>query len=396
MQTIDVARGTSHDELLAGARALVPVIAARANQAEADRRLPAATIEELVALGVPGALVPRVFGGAQLGLRTWMEVAAELGRGCASTAWCASLAMHYGLVLGLFPEPAQEAVWRDGPDVLVAAALFQSDGAITRTDAGFAVTGSFPNASGVDHASWVLVGGPVVGPDRKPGPPDYQLFLLPPGSYTVRDTWFATGMRATGSNTIVAADVVVPPEHTLSLRDKVHGTTPGGALHGGMYQLPWSSYTGITFVPPMLGAARGALEEFTSRIAGRRTLGGGAVAEQHHVIAGVAEVHAALDAAELLLARAVTDASGPDRPPASLQRRATRDWCYSARLVTGALDRLLRLCGTSVHRDGSPIQRAWRDVHTAASHVSLDFDTTAVGFGRELLGLPAAGGNPFA
>ena len=51
-----------------------------------------------------------------------------------------------------------------------------------------------------------MVGGLLHGA----GPPDWLLLMVPPGEYSVRDTWHTTGMRGTGSNTIVTDNVFVP------------------------------------------------------------------------------------------------------------------------------------------------------------------------------------------
>ena len=373
------------EELVGRAAKLAPGFAERAARTEIDRRIPAESVADLAAAELPAALVPRRFGGHQLDLTTWLDATVEIGRGCAATAWCASLAMHYGLLVGMFPEPAQRVVWAGGPGTLLAAALFQREGAVTAEPDGYRVRGEFPYASGVGHAEWVIVGAAVRAGD---GPPDMRLLLIPPGRFGYRDDWHTVGMRGTGSNTIVVDDVFVPTAHTLAFRAKVRGTTPGGDLHGGMYRLPWSSYSGLTFLAPLLGAARGALDAFTTQAVARRT------ADRHHIQVGVAEADAELDAAELLMRRVIADGAGDERPDERAQRRAARDWCYSGRLITDAVERLYRLAGTSAQVESNPIQRAWRDVHAGASHISLDLNTAGVNHARLLLGLPVAPG-PF-
>jgi hypothetical protein len=39
----------------------------------------------------------------------------------------------------------------------------------------------------------------------------------------------------------------------------------------------------------------------------------------------------------------------------------------------------------------SPIQRIWRDAHAAASHISLNWDSTGTMYGQHLLGLEPKG-----
>src|SRR5690606_181935 len=128
------------------------------------------------------------------------------GKGCASTAWCATLLPHSCHMVGYFPEAAQEAVWAEGPDPCIAASLPPA-AKVQKVDGGYRLSGSHPFASGVDHASWVIVSG-LVHSDG--GPPINPQFLIRPGDYTVRDTWFAAGISGMGSRTIVIDDVFVP------------------------------------------------------------------------------------------------------------------------------------------------------------------------------------------
>ena len=73
--------GTSATELVERARALVPAL--RSRQAETDRlsKAPDTTVAELEAAGLFSMTVPRVYGGQQASMSTWMEANAEIGRG---------------------------------------------------------------------------------------------------------------------------------------------------------------------------------------------------------------------------------------------------------------------------------------------------------------------------
>ncbi len=84
-----------------------------------------------------------------------------------------------------------------------------------------------------------------------------RFFLIGPNDFKIKDTWFTSAMRATGSNTAVCDDVYVPEDHTLlALSDVREGKTPGGRLHEHpIYRAPWVSYAPLTFTAPMLGAA---------------------------------------------------------------------------------------------------------------------------------------------
>src|SRR5579862_9125172 len=69
------------------ARALIPLVAGRAAEAAAERRLSAETIAEYHEAGILRILQPRRFGGMQGRFSLFSRIVEELSYGCASAAW---------------------------------------------------------------------------------------------------------------------------------------------------------------------------------------------------------------------------------------------------------------------------------------------------------------------
>ena len=253
------AQTMTRQAMLDHVRALAPRFAERAAAAEAARQIPDASVQDMLAAGLARFLVPPRFGGYGLDFETWFDVVLAISRFDCSHGWCASLMIHHAQLIGCYPEEAQQAVWQHGPDVAIAAS-FAPAIQVERVDGGYRVSGNNSAfASGVNHSSWVILGGLAPGD----GAPEMMLFLVPPGGYTVRDTWFVTGMCATGSNTIVTDNVFVPQTHALSLDALRTGKTPGGARNADpIFRTPFFHYAPLTFAAPMLGAAKGAYEHF--------------------------------------------------------------------------------------------------------------------------------------
>ena len=88
-----------------------PLLQERAAETDALRRLPDEVVAALKEAGLCRLMVPRRFGGYETSIRTYMEAIAELGRGCGSTAWVASLLNVCAWLAALFPERAQRDVW---------------------------------------------------------------------------------------------------------------------------------------------------------------------------------------------------------------------------------------------------------------------------------------------
>jgi len=363
---------------------LTPNFAKRAGAAEQSRRLPAESVEELLEAGIARILMPPRFGGYGLGFDTWLDVTREISKADASHGWCASLIIHHAHCIAQFPEEAQAAVWADGPDVAIAASFLPGT-TVAPTEGGYRLSGQAAFASGVGHSAWVFVNGVIQGE----GEPERTFFLIPKAEYKIKDTWFTAGMRGTGSNTIVTDNVFVPKGRTLGLSQMREGKGPGGALHENhIYRTPFISYAPLTFATPMVGAAQGAYELFREWTKTRKGVGGDSVAGRTSVQVQLARTAADLDAAELLLRRAADTAGAIPPPSPALRARSMRDYTRAAELSVSAIDALIAMSGTSGFIESSPIQRAWRDIHFASMHISVNAENTLSHFGRMELGLP--------
>ena len=109
------------------------------------------------------------------------------------------------------------------PDALIASSFIFPAGKAKRTDGGYLLSGRWPFSSGVDQSSWNMLAG-LVGETKNGGPPEARIFLLPERDYEVIDTWYAAGLRGTGSKDVACADVFVPEAWTVAaaaLRDGV-------------------------------------------------------------------------------------------------------------------------------------------------------------------------------
>lgn len=382
----------ARQKLLERVRTLAPAFAERAEAAERTRQLPAASARDMLDAGLARILMPARFGGHDLDFATWLDAVLDISKADASHGWCASLITHHAHLIAQFPEETQKAVWADGPDVAIAAS-FAPRAQATRVEGGYRVSGANSSfASGVGHSSWVMVGALLQGG----GAPEWVFFMIPPGQYQVRDTWFTAGMCGTGSNTIVTDNVLVPEGRMLSLTDLRQGKGPGAAMNASpINRAPFFFYAPLTFAAPMLGAAQGAYEHFREGTKTRRAVDGSSVAEKTSIQVGMARVAADLDAAELLLRRSTHAHEAPEAEIPQALARSIRDFARVSELSVGSIDALMAMSGTAGFATSQPIQRAWRDIHFAASHISLNTETNYAHFGRIELGLPRDPSRPF-
>jgi alkylation response protein AidB-like acyl-CoA dehydrogenase len=379
------------EKILERARALAPNFATRAAAAEEARQIPSESVKDMLDAGFARILLPARLGGYGLGFDTWFEVMRELSKADASHGWCAGLIIHHAHLIAQYPEAAQKALWSDTLDVPIAAS-FAPNTQATPVSGGYRIFGKgSPFASGVDHSTWLMLGGMTQEPK-----PEWKFFLVPAGDCEVVDTWHTAGMRGTGSKTVIADDVFVPNGLALSLADLRDGNGPGGALNAGViFHTPFFYYAPISFVTPMLGAVQGAYEHFREWTKTRKAPDGSPLSAKTSIQMQMARAAADIDAAELLLRRAVHVTDTPEAYSPDLLARSVRDFARVSEMTVSAIDTLISLSGTAGYATSHPIQRAWRDIHFMSMHISVNPEMNFTHYGRMQLGLGRDASRPY-
>ena len=365
---------------------LVSVLQERVPQAEALRCIPQETIADLCQADLFRALLPQRFGGDDRAIDLIPRVAAALGRGCGSTAWCYSIWTSSNWVVGMYPAQAQEEYWATGVNTLCTNALNPAGAtSVTAVEGGYRLSGQWDFASGCDAATWVLVMGV--------GPTGALVFLVPQADFMIHDTWFTSGMRGTGSKDIVINDAFVPAHRTLSAADMQEARAPGRQIHEtGNYRIPIFSVAGYALAAPLVGMAQGAVETFQAtmhqRISAPR---GGAMAQLTGVQVRLAEASMEVEAARLIMQHdmhvILERAQGHATATREERLRVRRNQAYVVTLCVQAVNRLFAGSGGRALLEASPLQQFHRDIHAASHHAALSWDMLAEQYGRVLLGL---------
>ncbi|OIK07605.1 hydrolase [Streptomyces monashensis] len=376
-------------DVVAGAPRVAEIAARCAEETEAARRLAPEAVEAVREAGFARHFVPAAHGGADGRFIDMTAAVTLVGQGCASAAWAASLSAYAARYGAFLPLEGQAEIWADGPNALMAGALMPA-GKAEPASGGWRLSGEWRYISGVRFADWVFACSAVpdgrVGPD---GRPEVRFFAVPRADVIVRDTWFTMGMRGTGSDTMALDDVFVPEHRTLSRFDINAGRAT--ASEARCHTVPVDALNALPLAVPVLGAARGALlvgAEQTMRRVDRR---GAPVREKPPVQIELARSAGEVDAAELLMQRAARVADGIEQArEGEAAVRGPRDLALAVGLLVSAVDRIFKAGGTTSHFEADPLQRFWRDVNTAASHVIFDFETTGAAFGAWALGAEGA------
>ena len=376
-----VARGfadVTYDEALGRARALVPALRERADRAEGAREMSKETLDDLHRAGLLRFHQPRRWGGMELDFVSLFDVPAEIGRGCASTAWnVANLGVHHWM-LALYDERAQDEVWSDNPDALIASGIAYPQGRGRRVDGGFVITGFWNFSSGVDAADWNMLAVTVRDGERVI---DHRMCLVPRSDYEIVDDWHVLGMRSTGSKSVRATDVFVPEHRALCMYLARGGDEfPGARVNPNpLYRVPLSALGSHCLSAAGVGNAQAALELTIEAIRERSTsYTAMRMRDFQAVQLRVAAAGAKVDAARLVIRTDCLDAqriAGEHRAPTVEEKlRFKRNVAYAMGLCTEAVDALHALAGANGIYDRYPIQRLFRDQHALTGHIGFSWD----------------------
>ena len=385
------ARTGTRAELVSRAEALRPGLAARARETEIQRRLPDETIRELVDAGLFHALQPARFGGSELDYSTMVELCSIIAKDCASSAWVLGNFMCHQYMMANWPRQAQEEVWNEKPDALIAGVLIFGAGKAVRTEGGYRLKGRWPFGSGTLHSSWCAFGATT--DEGNGAPPSLKMFLLPRSDYRILDTWHTIALRGTGSNDLEVDDVFVPEHRALDVDDIKGGDHPGSDVNPEpLYRVPVYAMFPYVLNGVALGIAQGVVERYQEKTRTQTARSSGqSIANLTTVQVKIAEAAASVDAAFAICYRnceevmAIAAAGGV--PTMGQKIRYRRDGAYAVKLSTHAVDLLFGVTGGGALYQSNPISRAFLDIHATAAHVTQTWDLNAAACGRFVLGL---------
>jgi 3-hydroxy-9,10-secoandrosta-1,3,5(10)-triene-9,17-dione monooxygenase len=376
--------------LIERAAAMRPVLERNAEKTDSLRRLADENVQALKDAGLCRLMVPARFGGHQTSVRTYLDVMAEVGRGCGSTAWVASLINVCAWLASLFPERAQHDIWGANPDAWIAGSL-APNGETVPVDGGWRVTGRWPWASGSMHAQWAACG--IHMTNERGEMVNLGLSLMPIGKLTIEDTWFMAGMKGTGSNTIVAKDVFVPEHRFLPYPQAFGGIYRTEHKDEAVYRAAFVPITVLILAPSQLGVAQSALEHAIgrSKTRGITHTTFQTQAESAGFQIQIAEAAMKIDTAFLHARRAADDldreADANRLMDLTARARVRMDTALAARYCREAVELLVAAHGTSSLADANRMQRYWRDVHTASHHAITEWQINLEVYGKALLGI---------
>ncbi|MEL7156605.1 MAG: acyl-CoA dehydrogenase family protein [Actinomycetota bacterium] len=390
-QGSEVTRSEAGAAAIAAAEAFVPELAERAAEFDRARQLPQDIADRLARAGLYRLCAPAAVGGVDVGVRTMCEVVERLAQGSASAAWCAFIASTSHLnMAGATPD--FRAAVADDP-ALIMAGVFSTSGTAVAEQRdgvdGYVVNGHWRWGSGCHNAHWIS--GALTEVDQSGEPisasPISRLFFRP-DEVEILDNWHVSGLRGSGSSDFVVHDAWLPAERVIT------GPTGAGLGEHPIFRFPLFGVLGTPIGAIAMGMAQACLDEVADVAqtkvpnSSRRTL-----ASRPLVHLDFATAHTELRAARALFYTVIDEAweralgAGPTLEDRVAIRTANN---HAVTTAASVIDRMYRIAGGTSVYESSPLQRHFRDVHTATQHMMVA-DSVMELAGRVLLGVDTDG-----
>lgn len=362
--------------------------AARTHASAGDARRDLAP--EVVAVAKQSGLfcmaLPERFGGLGLDPLDIVDAVERLSHADGAAGWCGFIGNATAFFGWLEPDVIRAALC-DAPGVAAASIFGPTGQARPAGDGGYTVSGRWAFASGSGHSEWTQLGVMVMDGDRPAmradGQPDWRFAFVPTDEVTIVDTWDTIGLRGTGSNDIVAEQVVLPAEHlAMPMFDEPRADDP-------IFRFGFWGLLPMLMAPHPLGVARRSLDELEVLLP-QRTVppGRAAPADDPQLHYEVGRARAAIGAARAYLDHATGQlwsvVQRGDAPTDADRRPLALAMQHAMATALEVVETSYRFAGTSALHGDSVIQRCFRDVHTARMHVAFGLEGFR-GPGRELL-----------
>jgi alkylation response protein AidB-like acyl-CoA dehydrogenase len=373
------------------ARSMRELVVADAAACEEQRTTTPAIVAAMWESGLMQHMNPAEAGGSEPGFRdmieTWIEMASQDG----SFGWIGIANLPSSAAAAAYlPDAGFEEVFARNANRTTLGGQFFPNGQGVQVEGGYRITGAWNFGSGTGHSEYVAAGFlPIVDGEMQwvsEGVPDLRVAILPRDDVTFTDGWFVQGLKGTGSYDYNLQDVLVPFERTFELftREPLRGSAP--AFHMGLMPITGAGHAGWA-----LGVSKSMLDDVAELAKSRVRMGDMAtLAHRSSFQRGLAHHSAMWRAARLLVIDTFEQVEHAVAGGQELTPTMRADMRVAAVYATDAAREVTQwahlAAGTAAIREGSRLERAFRDMYTGTQHAFIS-EKVAVDAAQVWLGL---------
>jgi alkylation response protein AidB-like acyl-CoA dehydrogenase len=258
---------------------------------------------------------------------------------------------------------------------VTAGGQFFPNGLGETIDDGYRISGAWNFGSGTGHAQYVAAGfiptvdgQMVVGDD---GIPSLMVAVIPHDEIVFTDGWHVQGLRGTGSYDYNVSDLFVPRHRTFELfcRTPKRGRSP--AFRMGLMPITAAGHASWA-----LGVAKSMLDDVTELALTKVRMGDDAsIAHRASFQRNLSHHTAAWKATRLLVLSTFGEVEEAVRNGGELTPTMRADMRVAATYATESGREIVHWAhlagGTTAIREGSRLERAFRDMYAGTQHVFI-------------------------
>ncbi|HTW89549.1 MAG TPA: acyl-CoA dehydrogenase family protein [Candidatus Binataceae bacterium] len=367
---------------------LAPLIREHADRAEREAQMPREVADAFHNAGLFRILLPRSMGGGDFTIPDSLRFFEEVSRIDGSTGWNLAICSSGPLFGHNLAREAFEKIYGE-PRGVSAGSLNPMSSRAIPIEGGWRFSGKAAYASGSAHATYLMAAAIVMrdgAPQIADGMPMQRAGFFPIEHAQILNTWSTAGMRGTGSNDCVFEDVFVPDGFTF---DWLNPRSTW--LRGTFANIPLLLQMAGALVSVVLGTARHALDALNELAQAKVPMGTRAALRERPIAqTQFAQAEGLLQAARAYFYQSNQEIwrKGEAGESFDLQDRvrARLAGVTAAKLAVQAVDLVADAAGMSSAQTSCPIERCWRDAHTASQHLLMNSSRFEV-VGRVLFGL---------
>lgn len=352
-------------------------LAAHADEAEVQGKLPDESVRLLREAGVIRMMQPKEYGGFEAHPAEWFDAAMKVASVCGASGWICGIVGVHPWHMALCHPKVQEEIWGKDPNTWIASPYAPMGKAVATGD-GYVLSGRWSFSSGTDHCDWIFLGGVLSDAEGNPlhQPPKSLHFILPRSDYEiVEDSWNVVGLKGTGSKDIIVRNAFIPEYRTIDTFGMREAGNPAGGRSGRtdpLYAMPFSALFGAAITSAVLGTTEGLFAQAVAYQRDRADRMGKRWVDDAVLSFTLGESGSDLDASRVQnidnLSRMFDLLSKGEQIPYELRVKTRRDQVRSVQRSVDAADKMFTRTGGNAVRADKPLQRLWRDAHAGLHH----------------------------
>lgn len=370
--------------------AIAEVVTAEAAACEDARTMTDTVVDAMWESGLMRYMNPAEAGGSEPTFGEMLDMWEQMAWLDGSFGWIGIANLPSAAAVAAYlPEEGFREVFGNS-DRVTMGGQFAPNGQGQRVEGGYRISGSWNFGSGTGHSAFVCAGFLPIEDGNfcfdANGEISLMAAVIPRDEITFTDGWHVQGLRGTGSYDYNVVDLFVPEHRTFDLfaRTPHRGSSP--AFHMGLMAITAAGHAGWA-----LGVARSMLDDVRDLSLVKARMGDmETLAHKPSFQRGYAHHLGMWRAARLLVHDTFTRVEAEVAAGRTLTPTMRADMRIAATYATEACREVAQwahlAAGTTAIREGSRLERAFRDLYTGTQHAFIS-EKTYLDSAQVLLGL---------